>query len=132
MVDGLQLDGRPSSVAVARRFCEKRLVEWGAPELTEVVSLLVSELVTNVVLHAGTDCEVRLERGRRLRVEVIDGSRRPPTRRRIEPDAGSGRGLMLVEALSAEYGTVVEPGGKRVWFEVDWPVDGARTIGGDG
>ena len=57
MADGLKLEGRPSSVATARRFCEARLVEWGADELADVVSLLVSELVTNVVLHAGTSCE---------------------------------------------------------------------------
>jgi anti-sigma regulatory factor (Ser/Thr protein kinase) len=115
------LDARPSSVAVARRFCTRVLIEWGAADLADVVSLLVGELVTNVVLHAGTACELRLERTARLRVEVIDGSRRLPTRRLIDSEAGSGRGLLLVEALSAEYGTTVEAHGKRVWFEMDWP-----------
>ncbi len=114
------LDAQPSSVAEARRYCEACLVDWGASDLTARVALLVSELVTNVVLHAGTPCELRLERGARLRVEVVDGSRSRPASQMIDPAAGSGRGLLLVEALSAESGTIVEPGGKRVWFEMDW------------
>jgi anti-sigma regulatory factor (Ser/Thr protein kinase) len=81
---------------------------------------LVSELVTNVVLHAHTPCELRLEPGERLRVEVIDGSRRLPTRGLFRPEGSSGRGLLLVDALSADSGTVVEANGKRVWFELEW------------
>ena len=117
---GLRLEAEPSSVARARRFCEERLADWGALHLVATTSLLVSELVTNVVLHARTPCELRLERGMRLRVEVVDGSPQPPVVREVDQVAGSGRGLLLVQALSAESGTIVEPTGKRVWFELDW------------
>lgn len=120
MTHGLMLEPEPSSVARARRHCEACLLAWGEAELVDTVSLLVSELVTNVVLHAHTPCELRLERGERLRVEVSDGSRRLPTRGSLRPEGSSGRGLLLVEALSADSGTVVEAHGKRVWFEVEW------------
>ncbi len=114
------LEPEPSSVSKARRYCEACLIEWGAVELVDIVTLLVSELVTNVVLHARTACELRLERGERLRVEVVDGSTRRPVRGLTRPEGNSGRGLMLVESLSVESGTVVEAAGKRVWFEMDW------------
>lgn len=114
------LAAEPSSVSEARRYCEARLTDWGARDLVDTVALLVSELVTNVVLHAGTDCELRLDRGERLRVEVRDGSRRRPARSQGHPEGNSGRGLLLIEALSVEYGTIVEDDGKRVWFEVEW------------
>lgn len=114
------LEPEPASVSKARRYCEACLIEWDADELVETVCLLVSELVTNVVLHARTACEVRLERGARLRVEVVDGSTRRPVRGSLRRDGSSGRGLQLVESLSAESGTVVEADGKRVWFEMDW------------
>jgi hypothetical protein len=120
MGDGLMLEPEPSSVSKARRYCEACLTAWDAVELVDTVSLLVSELVTNVVLHAGTACELRLERGRRLRVEVVDGSTSRPVRGLVQPDANSGRGLLLVESLSADSGTVVGADGKRVWFEMDW------------
>lgn len=120
MAGGLRLEAKPSSVARARRFCEERLADWGALDLVATTSLLVSELVTNVVLHARTPCELRLERGTQLRVEVIDGSRQAPVRQPAEPEAGAGRGLVLVEALSVESGTILESTGKRVWFELDW------------
>lgn len=120
MAGGLRLEDKASSVARDRRFCEVCLADWGAVDLVATTSLLVSELVTNVVLHARTPCQLRLERGARLRVEVIDGSRQSPVRHHADPDAGSGRGLLLVEALSAESGTILEPTGKRVWFELEW------------
>ena len=74
------LEAEPGSVSKARRYCEQRLADWGAGDLVDTVALLVSELVTNVVLHAGTACELRLKRGERLRVEVVDGSQRRPIR----------------------------------------------------
>ena len=63
---------------------------------------------------------VRLTHGDgRLRVEVIDGSERPPDLRVATPDAESGRGLFIVQALADRWGhEVVETGGKTVWFEL--------------
>lgn len=94
---------------------------FGASELNDTMSLLVSELVSNVVLHARTPCLLRIvQGGDRIRVEVQDGSDRlPGIKPRTDPLAQSGRGMQLVDGLSAAHGVDPEPkGGKRVWFEL--------------
>jgi hypothetical protein len=94
----------------------------GGAEVVDTVALLVSELVSNVVLHANTPCSLRIDPGtERIRVEVQDLSDRlPATAPLPSPGSGSGRGLPLVRALSAAHGIDPDPsGGKRVWFEVD-------------
>lgn len=101
------------------------LDQVGASALADTMALLVSELVSNVVLHARTPCSLRIETGRdRIRVEVQDGSDRlPGVRERTDPLAQSGRGMQLVDGLSAAHGVDPQPlGGKRVWFELDLPV----------
>jgi anti-sigma regulatory factor (Ser/Thr protein kinase) len=80
----------------------------------------VSELATNAVLHARTPFTVTIERAPVLRVEVHDGDPRPPHTRDYGPEAASGRGLHLVEALALSSGTVTVDGGKAVWFELAW------------
>lgn len=117
----IELPPVSSSVARARRFCRSHLEEWGADDLDEVVSLLVSELVTNVVLHARTPCEVVMRRTDVLRIEVIDHDPRPPIRKDHDPEAGSGRGLLLLAGMSSRHGADRDAKGKRVWFEVAWP-----------
>ena len=110
----------PSSAMVARAFARDVLATWEERDALEVVTLLVSELVANAVLHAGTKVEVVMkQRGQWLRVEVADESPVLPGLREFDPDATTGRGLTLVELLAADWG--VEPcdeGGKLVWFEV--------------
>ena len=96
----------------------------GAPELGDTMALLVSELVSNVVLHAHTPCSLCITEGHgRIRVEVQDGSDRlPGARGPADPLAQSGRGMLLVDGLSAAHGVEPEPkGGKRVWFELLMP-----------
>ena len=91
--------------------------------LADTVTLLVSELVTNAVLHAGTPCRLSMRAGTRLRVEVFDHSHRlPGGGLHRDAESHSGRGMLLVDALSAAHGVEVEPKGKRVWFEVAWPL----------
>ncbi|HTX01440.1 MAG TPA: ATP-binding protein [Acidimicrobiales bacterium] len=82
------------------------------------VTLVVSELVTNALLHArtGLELEVRAEPGSIL-VAVRDGSRQQPQRREGQLELG-GRGLRIVEALASSWGVDVEPRGKRVWCEL--------------
>ncbi len=123
-MDRLRLNPSPSSVAEARRFSQLWLNTEGASELVDVVALLVSELVTNVVLHARTPFELSLEhRGDRLRVAVADQADGVPVRKSIDVDAGSGRGLMLVDAMSLAAGLDVgaDGQGKQVWCELRWP-----------
>lgn len=117
----IRLDPDPQSVSQARRFCSTTLTGWGAdPELESNCVLLVSELATNAVLHAGTPFTISIERGERLRVEVTDGDPRLPQLRDYGLQAMSGRGLHLVEALARASGSAVVDGGKAVWFELDW------------
>jgi anti-sigma regulatory factor (Ser/Thr protein kinase) len=124
MSRSIELSPTPASVALARRWSMDVLDQVGAPELADTMALLVSELVSNVVLHARTPCCLRIvEEQGRIRVEVQDGSDRlPGIRERTDPLAQSGRGMQLVDGLSAAHGVDRQPkGGKRVWFELDRP-----------
>lgn len=79
----------------------------------------MSEVVTNALLHAGTDIVLRLETtGNRVRVEVWDASPLPPSMRHYGDSALTGRGLGLVDALAAAWGIRSESEGKTVWFEL--------------
>ncbi|MGN6692897.1 MAG: ATP-binding protein [Aquihabitans sp.] len=125
MPESIELSPTPASVAVARRWSMDVLDRAGAAELSDTMALLVSELVSNVVLHARTPCSLSIRQMRdRFRVEVQDGSDRlPGMRERTDPLAQSGRGMQLVDGLSAAHGVDPEPrGGKRVWFELELPV----------
>jgi anti-sigma regulatory factor (Ser/Thr protein kinase) len=97
------------------------LAEWGDTQLVEAAALLVSELVTNAVTHAGSEVHVVIGRGAAyavLRVEVGDFSTAPPTLGGFDLEAMSGRGLALVEALADRWGVETHGSGKRVWFEL--------------
>lgn len=118
---GVRLPASPESVGGARRAVSRALGDWQLDHLTDTAMLLVSELATNVLLHARTDFEVRAERrDGRLRVTVLDCSPRQAVRRRYGLDAGTGRGLGIVEALSAAWGSgsAEAPWAKGVWFEL--------------
>jgi anti-sigma regulatory factor (Ser/Thr protein kinase) len=119
--------GVPESAGQARRFAARALAAAGRPEAAEVLVLLVSELVSNAVLHAGTAIEVVVRiLPDRLSVEVHDGGGGQPVRRRYSNLSGTGRGLMLVEELARDWGTVVTETGKFVWFELELAPAAAR------
>jgi len=98
--------------------------------------LLVSEIVTNAVLHGAPDlgATVVIERGE-LTVRVTDGDSRVPTiREQAMADATSGRGLWLVEVLSVAWGVEVSPAGvgKTVWFRLtDSRAQETRVLGSE-
>jgi PAS domain-containing protein/anti-sigma regulatory factor (Ser/Thr protein kinase) len=110
----------PEAVRHARRFTKRTLRAWGVARYVDAVLLVVSELVTNALVH--TDGPVRLDLtlvGSRLRIAVADSSPRTPVRpTNIGWEATGGRGLLLVEAMSAAWGTVPVSGGKQVWCEI--------------
>ncbi|WP_406131915.1 SpoIIE family protein phosphatase [Streptomyces anthocyanicus] len=115
----------PEAVRHARRFARRTLRTWGVPDDDiDGVLLIVSELVTNALVH--TDGKVRLDLtliGGRLRVAVADASPRTPVKpTSIGWEATGGRGILLVEAMSATWGTLPVSGGKQVWSEI--PVGG--------
>ena len=116
----LQLEPDRSNVALARRFVMDAVHALGHEAAADVAELLTSEVVTNAVLHAGTSVQLRVvgETGA-VRIEVTDGSSAAPARRHYSPEAATGRGLGLVEALATEWGTRTEAGGKTVWFTIE-------------
>jgi anti-sigma regulatory factor (Ser/Thr protein kinase) len=111
---------RPASVRAARHYALD--VIGDAPHaIIEAVSIAVSELATNCVLHARTEFTIEVERSAdRVRVEVSDLGRGVPTVGSPDSSAASGRGLLLVSELSDEWGVqaVTNGPGKRVWFEI--------------
>ena len=91
----------------------------GADGASEICVLLASELVTNAVLYARTEIEVRVALDTSVvRVSVHDHSPAPPVPRSATSEDASGRGLDLVEQLSSTWGTAADDHGKVVWFEV--------------
>lgn len=110
----------PASAGRARRFVDATLREWECDGMVDVAALLVSELVANAVLHAGTPIGVVVRRdSHRLRIEVHDDDPRAPARKHYSSMATTGRGIMLVERLAADWGVRATATGKGVWFELD-------------
>jgi anti-sigma regulatory factor (Ser/Thr protein kinase) len=120
-VPSLELPAHRSAAARARRFVSDTLVEWGVEDgAIEDCRLLVSELVTNAILHARSSAFVSLERKRRVvRVTVCDESTIEPRVREYALDAVTGRGMLLVDRIARRWGVDARNGGKCVWFEMD-------------
>lgn len=129
----LELGALPAAVPCARLHARQVLWEWRIGELAETAEAIVCELVTNAVRasqdladdrHAGRRPfgvpAVRLllfSDRRRVMIQVWDGHHQIPVLQAADPDAESGRGLLLVEYLSAEWGVLADErsGGKVVW-----------------
>ena len=116
----------PDAVMHARRFTARTLRSWQVAQEADSVLLVVSELVTNALVH--TQGEVRLDltlAGDRLRVAVSDSSPRAPVKpASIDWEATGSRGLLLVEGMTASWGSVPLSGGKQVWGEIALPPRG--------
>jgi anti-sigma regulatory factor (Ser/Thr protein kinase) len=114
----LSLPGEAASVPQARRFVRQVLRGWDREAYEESGTLLVSELVSNAVLHARSRVQVDLaDTGDGVLLGVADDSPAMPILRRHSREAGTGRGLWLLEQYSAAHGVdVTQPGtGKTVW-----------------
>lgn len=111
------LDPDPTSVGRARRWLSRQLEEWGLEDLDYDASVVLSELVTNSILHARTPVTLRVTRSRALRLEVFDSSPILPTLRGAGAETTTGRGLHLVGALASAWGSEPRQGGKVVWAE---------------
>ena len=111
---------RAESARAARQLVMSTLSSSPFAASADVACLLTSELVTNVLLHAGTPFDVRVVVDDDcLTVSVHDqDSRLPAVREPSEPPACSGRGLRLLEDLSSDWGYREESVGKSVWFEL--------------
>ncbi|MFB7498976.1 SpoIIE family protein phosphatase [Streptomyces sp. NPDC056161] len=126
------------SVATARSFVRDTLQGWGFADIVDDAVVLTSELVTNAVVHAGTQADVlclRTEEG--VRIEVADRypEREVPLQSAAvtmgSPDREGGRGLQLCAALADRWGVDYTPTHKNVWFQLDPPERpvGTRTAG---
>lgn len=113
----LKLAPHPTSPKAARRRVVEILEAGPMAELAETASLLVSEVVTNAVLHAATEIELvcKVDEGS-VCIEVRDRSPLAPSLRHYDPTASTGRGLGMVELLADEWGVDADERGKAVWF----------------
>ncbi|MFJ2418334.1 ATP-binding protein [Streptomyces brevispora] len=112
------LPREPESAAAARRLTNAALSCWSLEELTEDGESIVTELVANAVQHARRESiRVLVERTavRTVRVAVADFSRARPVVCAVGNADEGGRGLLLVAALAAGWGTVERRWGKIVW-----------------
>ncbi|MBV1949925.1 ATP-binding protein [Streptomyces sp. BV129] len=116
------LPREPESAATARRLVRSALAAWGLDDLTDDAILIVSELVTNAVLHARRE-SIRVVVERKtpgtVRVAVADFSRTLPDPCTPRDDDEDGRGLTLIAALAANWGTDERRWGKVVWAELE-------------
>ncbi|MGW7029144.1 ATP-binding protein [Streptomyces xanthophaeus] len=111
---------RDTAPARARRDVTLCLRTWGLDALVDDARLIVSELVTNAAKHTQTRrIGVSVTRQpNHVRIVVTDTSRTLPTPAVSTPDAEAGRGLQLVDQLTARWGSKRFRTGKQVWAEL--------------
>jgi anti-sigma regulatory factor (Ser/Thr protein kinase) len=126
----LELAAMPTAVPCARGHVRSIAREWGLDALADAAELIASELVTNAVLESerlklradlATVPIVRIwviSDGTTLVIHVWDSSTAEPVRRDAGPGEEGGRGLLLVETLSKDWGTYQKLDGKVVWAMV--------------
>jgi anti-sigma regulatory factor (Ser/Thr protein kinase) len=121
VLGSLTIPGRPEHVGAARSFAEKALGE--ASPATEAAVLLVSEIVTNAVLHSnsrrrgGTVTITIIKAGGGTCIEVTDdGSQVSVPVVKGDGCVSGGHGLFLVQTLADQWGYVQDDAGTTVWF----------------
>lgn len=136
----LTLASSPRAAADARRWVGDVCQRLERTDLVECAELGVSELVANAILHATAPFKVRVRgTASHPRIEVVDGSTRPPVPPATVPEDDLdllltfGRGLSMVAQCAVAWGATIEADGKIVWFEpapkmtddgsVEWVID---------
>lgn len=122
----LELAALPTAPACARGHVRSVALEWRLDAAADTAQLVVSEIVTNAVQAAGRlrTAEPPVIRvwvtsdENSLVIRVWDASAEIPIRHEAAPDEDSGRGLMIIDALSADWGCYPEAGGKIVWVMI--------------
>jgi len=104
------------AVRHARDVATGACLSWDLPDLIGPVCLVVSELVSNAVEHAGTMMTLRVARGtRHVHIAVRDGSSAEPVLNAAPGVTERGRGLLLVDAVALHWGWLPADDGKVVW-----------------
>ena len=108
----------PEAVPLARRFLREACCREHGAVVLDDAQLLVSELVTNAVEHGAPPITLRVTctGSPTMQVRVSDGSLRPPEVQHRHPLDEGGRGLVLVDILSSDWGVEPAADGKVVWF----------------
>jgi anti-sigma regulatory factor (Ser/Thr protein kinase) len=113
--------------ASLRHAAQPRLIGWQAAELIDDTLLVITELVHNVIQHTGDGGEVTISRPCDVvRVEVFDHSQDLPQLLKPAPERIGGRGIMLVDAVSQEWGSRLTPTGKVVWAHLPIRLEGTH------
>ncbi|MFE4173918.1 SpoIIE family protein phosphatase [Streptomyces sp. NPDC056909] len=111
----------PALVADARSLTRRHLAEWQLGDLEIEAEVVVSEMVTNAILHGSGPIQLRLIRDRVLICEVSDASGSQPRQRQACSTDENGRGLFLLTHLCNRWGSRWTSGGKIIWAEMDLP-----------
>jgi GAF domain-containing protein/anti-sigma regulatory factor (Ser/Thr protein kinase) len=127
-VSGLHIQRRDlRGVRTARTFVHDQMGAWGLQDMSDALELVVSEIVTNALIHAGSDVDVRLRAfPDRVRLEVRDSDTNPPVPSPLSlaeeenAEAEHGRGLMIVEALADAWNS--SPNGQGKTVSLDLPI----------
>jgi anti-sigma regulatory factor (Ser/Thr protein kinase) len=115
----VDLPPEPASAARARALARERFSRSCSRDTLDTIALLVTELVTNAILHARTTMQLTVEtRPGVVRIAVEDESSDQPTVQHYASDAVTGRGLALVEQLASSWGVEATANGKLVWCHV--------------
>lgn len=113
------LEATETAPASARTFLAEALTLWDLDDVEQVVAVLTSELVTNVVRHVGGQLWLRIRwEPPALRIEVEDQISDLPRLRSTNPMSDAGRGLRIVEGLATRWGSEPSRTGKTVWLEM--------------
>jgi anti-sigma regulatory factor (Ser/Thr protein kinase) len=121
------LDRDPVMIRMARQALRRWLDERRCTNAEDAM-LVLSELVTNAIVHARAGCTVGVQyHDDLLRLDVRDPSPAPPTIGAAGPDDIGGRGLRLVAAIAQAWGWEPTAGGKRVWADIVAPAHQAAT-----
>ncbi|MWA07664.1 ATP-binding protein [Streptomyces sp. BA2] len=118
----LTLTNAPETAAEARRLVRTAYEAWGVEEYSDTAQVVISELVTNAVRHACGPCIrviVQHPLPGHLVLAVVDKSRDLPSMHPPHADDLRGRGLLLVDALTEDWGSTRLPWGKRVWAHIE-------------
>lgn len=129
--DVFRLPAHGTSVSAARSRITEQLTRWGAGEsVYEDAALIVSELFTNALVHTDSSeitCQLRTT-AQTVYLAITDQGHGPTGPRVREPDAESGRGLILVSALAQLWGVNTEQGcGRTVWAVLPWGLPAAHS-----
>ncbi|MDI5969906.1 ATP-binding protein [Streptomyces sp. SL13] len=114
-----RLRASTEAVPVLRIEVKGVMAFWGHDGLTDSVCLCLTELLANVINHAGSPgCVLTLQDvGAGIRLTVSDGSRRLPVVQEPDELAESGRGMQLIAATATAFGSASTASGKDVWAE---------------